>query len=144
MAGVAVVAWDSARSRAKSRKVQGHSYPRFLRTVTVWTVLFAQAHLLWVAVLHRHEGFFGPAGELAPHRASLCVLARPTLHGPASDDATPFCAACQIIRHSALYPSVGIVADAPFESAVVAVQDLVCHLASIPPGTVYGRAPPIA
>ena len=124
--------------------MRSQSYPRFLRTVTIWIVLFAQVHLLLIVVLHRHETFSWPKGAPASQRASLCVLwCRALLQAPATSDNTPLCAACQIVRLSAVRPAVGIVADTPMDSAILANQNLLRCLTSFPPGALYGRAPPL-
>jgi len=112
--------------------------------MTVWIVLSAQAHLLWVAALHRHEAFYGSAGDLTMRDASVRGLSLRALPPrPARSDDRPLCTACQIARHSAFRPAAGIVADIPVDSDLLGFQSPPSYRAAFSPGRVYGRAPPL-
>ncbi len=118
----------------KSRTVRGSITNRYLRAVTTCCVLLAQVHLLWVAVLHRHEAVTVPVGA-----TTVREVAR---HPQPAVESGVLCTACQIVRQSAARPAAGT--PTPEPAAAVSLRPVVPsnEFYSYERTVVYGRAPP--
>ncbi len=113
---------------------------RSWRRATTWLLAVLQLHLLLVLVLHHH---------VLPGMA-LEFSNTPTTIGQAGRQSQPvgakqgYCTACQILRHSAVRPSLGN--PTPHRSSVAPLLSplsaTVVHSAQ--PSPWYGRAPPLA
>ncbi|TAM80090.1 MAG: hypothetical protein EPN47_16495 [Acidobacteria bacterium] len=110
------------------------------RSATTWLLAVMQLHLLMVLVLHHHV-LRGIPLEFSKTRTSLGQTDRPSQpscveHG--------FCTACQILRHSAVRPSLGN--PAPSRSAVAPFLAPLSATVVLSVQTSYrhGRAPPLA
>ncbi|HET7100662.1 MAG TPA: hypothetical protein VFJ52_05880 [Terriglobia bacterium] len=113
---------------------------RSWRRATTWLLAVLQLHLLIVLVLHHH---------VLPEIA-LGFSNTPTSIGQAGRQSLPggaeqgYCTACQIVRHSAVRPSLGN--PTPYLSSVAPLlpplSAIVVHSAQ--PSPWYGRAPPLA
>jgi hypothetical protein len=113
---------------------------RSWRRATTWLLAVMQLHLLVVLVLHHH----------VLSEASLGFSRAATSVGQTNRQSQPvgaqqsFCTACQILRHSAVRPSLGNPTPhrssvAPFLATLSAT--VVC---SAQPSAWHGRAPPLA
>jgi len=113
---------------------------RSSRRATTWLLAVMQLHLLVVLVLHHH---------VLPG-VTLEFPNMPTTVSQTSRQSQPvgseqgYCTACQILRHSAVRPSLGN--PAQHHSAVAPLRSLLATalVAFAQPAAWHGRAPPIA
>jgi len=113
---------------------------RWWRRATAWLLAVLQLHLLLVLVLHHHV-LPGIALEFSN---------APTTVGQAGRQSQPvggeqgYCTACQILRHSAVRPSLGN--PTPHRSSVAPLLSSLSAAVvfSSQPSPWYGRAPPLA
>lgn len=117
--------------------VRRTSHPRLGRTLSTALVVLAQFHLLWVAVLHRHEAVTVP-GQVAGVEAY-----QPHLHTGTADSGL-FCTACQIVRHSAARPAQGTRAPEPEDASISRPVISSSRFYSHQPTALFGRAPPLS
>jgi hypothetical protein len=110
------------------------------RRATTWLLAVMQLHLLMVLVLHHHV-LRGIALEFSQATTSLGQTEKPSR--PAGSE-QGFCTACQILRHSAVRPSLG--SPAPHRSSIAPFLGprFVPVVLSAQPSPCYGRAPPLA
>jgi hypothetical protein len=113
---------------------------RSWRRATTWLLALMQLHLLVVLVLHHHvlSGIFL---ELTQTTTSISQTGRQSQPAGATQG---YCTACQILRHSAVRPSLGNPTQyrssvAPLLSQIAAAGSL-----SAQPAAWHGRAPPLA
>ena len=113
---------------------------RSWRRATTWLLAFMQLHLLVVLVLHHHV-LSGLSLDLTQTPTNISKTDRQSqpVSGPES-----FCTGCQILRHSAVRPSLGN--PTQHHSSVAALQSLLAAaiMVSAQPGAWHGRAPPLA
>ncbi|HET9177101.1 MAG TPA: hypothetical protein VFQ24_01950 [Terriglobia bacterium] len=110
------------------------------RRATIWLLAVMQLHLLMVLVLHHHV-LREIALEFSQARTTLGQTEKPSLPAGAEHG---FCTACQILRHSAVRPSLG--SPAPHRSSLapfLAPRFAAVVLSTQTPPW-HGRAPPLA
>jgi len=112
---------------------------RSWRKVTTWLLAVMQMHLLVVLVLHHH----------VLSRTSLELSTTTTSMGQADRNSLPaggeqsYCTACQILRHSAVRPSLGN--PTVYHSSVAPLLALSAAMGVLyaQPTAWHGRAPPL-
>jgi len=95
-------------------------------------VLLAQANLLWLVVVHRHDEETVPMAATAVNGAARQSLETGLL-----------CTACQIVRHGAARPTLGTPVPSPVASTPIGFPDDAGVLAFHRLSVTYGRAPPL-
>src|SRR5579859_704003 len=116
--------------------VRGFFRNRYLRPVTTCALALLQINLLWLALFHRHDTCTfstQPVSVQQGRRESPLVV-----------DTALLCNACQIVRQSALRPSVS--PQAPRIASLVPLRLAVQRNAPRSPQRiiVFGRAPPLS
>ena len=116
--------------------VRGHFRNRYLRPAFTSALVLLQVHLFLLTVFHHHDS------DLLQKRPATVGQGR--FHTPPTVDAALVCTACQIIRHSAMRPSVG--PQAPQVASAVPLRLAVPrdYLPSLQKIAAFGRAPPLA
>jgi hypothetical protein len=113
---------------------------RSWRRATTWLLALMQLHLLVVLVLHHHV-LSGISLDLTDTPTNISNTNRQSqpVGGP-----TSYCTACQILRHSAVRPSLGN--PAQYRSSVAPLRSLLAAaiVVSTQPAAWHGRAPPLA
>lgn len=116
--------------------VRGFFRNRYLRPVTTCALALLQINLLWLALFHRHEAFTYSTQPVSvqPGRRQLPLVV----------DTALLCNACQIVRQSALRPSVS--PQAPRIASLVPLRLAVRRNDPRSPQriVVFGRAPPLS
>ena len=116
--------------------VRGLFRNRYLRPVITCALTLLQVNLLWLALIHRHDVF--------PYSTQPVTVQQGRRQSPLVVDSALLCNACQIVRLSALRPSVSpqvprIASLVPLRLAVFRT-DLRGHQRLV----VFGRAPPLS
>ncbi|HUZ46402.1 MAG TPA: hypothetical protein VMW54_07165 [Terriglobia bacterium] len=104
---------------------------------TTWVLVALQVHLLMVLVLHHHA-----IPNILPGYSSAKV-GHTNPHSHPNEGPETYCTACQILRHSAVRPSLG----SPTPRCSIATTFLAACRASkalaTQPITLCGRSPPL-
>jgi hypothetical protein len=118
------------------RPVHGRLTQRRWGSITLYSLMLLQVHLLWVSVLHHHEMVFSPS-------AGNVVRTAPVQQPPLADSAV-FCTACQVVRQNAVRPAVAAAAPRPNLFLPLHPANRTSGLESYQPAVSYARAPPLA
>lgn len=116
------------------KDVRGKANFHSARVGVVCLVLLAQANLLWVAALHRHDEEAAP--KAAPAVNGAARQSQPVL------ETGLICTVCQVVRYSAARPTPSASAPNPAVSALIGFTADPHELTFHRPSVAYGRAPP--
>jgi hypothetical protein len=111
----------------------------FWRRATTWLLAMLQLHLLVVLVLHHHV-LPGVALEFSNMPMTVGQAGRHSLPAGAEQG---YCTACQILRHSAVRPSLSSPASQHASVAPLMPPLSATIVLSAQPSPWYGRAPPL-
>jgi len=105
-----------------------------------WLLAAMQLHLLLVLVLHHHV-----LPNVSLNLSTRTVtLGKPNQHSRPVSGEQGYCPACQILRHSAIRPSLGNLTLHWLAVAPLLAPSTAGTLPSAQSSSWYGRAPPLA
>ena len=94
-----------------------------------------QVHIFWVTLFHHHDSLPLPLQSSTVQQGSADM--------PLEVEASLFCTACQIMRHSAAQPALAFQLPAPATLVPFLPKGVLIKIHSIQPDAFNGRAPPL-